>query len=258
MSSVYAFAYYPLSFIELPTPKSTIWRYMSLSQFLAMLDTRTLHFSRADCLGDPLEGTITKPMVELRDFRTSRTLSDKEVRGFWRDQQFRNLKSVAISCWTMSKAESALMWSSYVKGHEGIAIKSTIGRLIAQFPKWRKRRSIPGKPADKEWMPIIIGDVRYLDYENETYPDAFNIIPLLHKHIVYKDERELRALLWITSQSLEEEGVSVPVDLSTLVDSIRVHPRSQPLLAEIVTKATRMHGFTFTVEQSQIVRRPMS
>jgi hypothetical protein len=34
-----------------------VWRYMSLTKFVSMLDTKSLYFSRTDKLSDPFEGS---------------------------------------------------------------------------------------------------------------------------------------------------------------------------------------------------------
>jgi hypothetical protein len=41
-------------------PSTPIWRYFDLPKFIAFLEHRGLWFSRADLLGDPLEGSVTR------------------------------------------------------------------------------------------------------------------------------------------------------------------------------------------------------
>ena len=45
------------------------------------------------------------------------------------------VKHVGVSCWHMSTCESAAMWSLYSKTNEGIAIRSTVGRLLEQVDR---------------------------------------------------------------------------------------------------------------------------
>ncbi|MGI4801337.1 MAG: hypothetical protein ACRYG8_46410, partial [Janthinobacterium lividum] len=62
-----------------------LWRYMDLSKFAALLQKRTLHFARADNLGDPLEGSVPKPSSTwgLRSSGTEKLCRPKtDVCGF--------------------------------------------------------------------------------------------------------------------------------------------------------------------------------
>ena len=44
---------------DLP-PDAVLWRYMDFPKFVSMLKEGALWFSRADLLGDPLEGSFTQ------------------------------------------------------------------------------------------------------------------------------------------------------------------------------------------------------
>ena len=37
-----------------------IWRYMDFTKFVSLLDRKALYFSRADYVGDPFEGAVSK------------------------------------------------------------------------------------------------------------------------------------------------------------------------------------------------------
>lgn len=47
-------------------PAIAIWRYMDFTKFVAMLETRSLFFARADKLGDPFEGSFSRGNALLR------------------------------------------------------------------------------------------------------------------------------------------------------------------------------------------------
>ena len=49
-----------------PPDDAVLWRYMDFTKFVSLLDKRALFFVRADKLGDPFEGTITKVNVTAR------------------------------------------------------------------------------------------------------------------------------------------------------------------------------------------------
>jgi hypothetical protein len=47
-------------FTERVEPEELIWRYFDFPKFVSLLNRRAFYFSRADLLGDPLEGSFTK------------------------------------------------------------------------------------------------------------------------------------------------------------------------------------------------------
>lgn len=59
-------------------PDVPIWRYMSLSRFVWLLQKKALYFARSDLLGDPFEGYYTKPMAQLEDAFVGGQLSDPD------------------------------------------------------------------------------------------------------------------------------------------------------------------------------------
>ena len=50
-----------------PDGNMKIWRYLDLLKLIDFLETRNLHFERADTLGDPHEGTWPEPNIEKRE-----------------------------------------------------------------------------------------------------------------------------------------------------------------------------------------------
>ena len=48
-------------------PDSSIWRYLDFTKLVSLLETRALHFSRADLLGDPYGGSTAISISGHRD-----------------------------------------------------------------------------------------------------------------------------------------------------------------------------------------------
>lgn len=88
-----------------------LWKYMSLSKFLYLLNTHSLYFCRLDCFDDPFEGSLS--LLDKGLFRCT-----DENRQYWE----REVKRHYASCWIKSDHELNLMWNSY--GKDGIAIKT--------------------------------------------------------------------------------------------------------------------------------------
>jgi hypothetical protein len=72
-----------------PTDRTiALWRYMDLSKFVALLQTGKLYFARADKLGDPFEGSVTR----LNSLEADFIIQNREKLGvfsrwgdYWRD-----------------------------------------------------------------------------------------------------------------------------------------------------------------------------
>jgi hypothetical protein len=116
-------------------------------------------FPRAPLLGDPFEGSSTKPMVAARRYIMENRASDPALAGFknlpdsffstWGDAFKRMVqKNYLVSCWHMNEHESAAMWSLYLRSNEGVCIQSTYRRLRSGLPKC-----------------VFIGEVNYIDYQ---------------------------------------------------------------------------------------------
>lgn len=103
--------------LGVPADHVTVWRYMDLSKFLSLLYDQALWLSRADCLGDPLEGSLPTP-----EFAVQQAMKE-ELEGI-SDARRSMLKSVYASCWHISEHESAAMWKLYAQSSDAIAIKS--------------------------------------------------------------------------------------------------------------------------------------
>ena len=48
--------------------QSIIWRYLDLAKYMHLLETASLHFTRADRLGDPFEGSYSRPTIDVRQY----------------------------------------------------------------------------------------------------------------------------------------------------------------------------------------------
>ena len=126
---------------------ATIWRYMSFSKFISILDKNALYFSVANKLEDKWEGTLP--------YKNKENMEESIISFF---EQAR--ASNAINCWHMREVESASMWKSYVNDSDGIAIKSSFSRLTECF------KEIEAITTYK--LPLHVGVVKYINFEKEV------------------------------------------------------------------------------------------
>lgn len=219
-----------------PDDDTPIWRYMDYSKFIAMLEDKSLYFTRGDRFQDRFEGTLPN-MVHPKARRLLEELREYHGRPF-DDEVFNKLnlldrRTVAINCWHMNEIESDAMWKLYLKAQgEGVAIKSTVGRLKSALGDGGRT--------------VHIGAVEYIDYEKDEFEMLNSFSRFLHKRIGFIHEHELRALIglgmkmqsgdrfdFLNAEAEVEFGLKVPVNLRSLIQEIRIAPGAKWL--ELVT-----------------------
>ena len=111
-----------------------VWRYLSFSRFVWMLQKKQLWLARADLLGDPWEIALTgdqlafviarHPIQPIDDPRPRETAQQRIARimPLWRRSTFAN-------CWSKSEHESHALWRIYCDSVEGIAVQTTFSKL---------------------------------------------------------------------------------------------------------------------------------
>jgi len=245
-----------------------IWRYMDLSKFLSMLQG-SLYFPRADRLGDDdyectlPRGNLKKP-YDNRILHFGRTLTPKETEAPDFVEKFESnftyiatqvRQSCYVSCWHMNQNESAAMWKLYLSKNEGVAVRSTTGRLLKVTENHRGAM----KPGFRGC--IKVGVVRYIDFEEEAIPLNSHLNLLIYKRSSFRHEEELRAVHWGLNEPrgiCSEPGQSLAVDLSTLIEHVFVAPTSQSWFEGLVRNLVQQRfGLDLPVAKSAMSRGPL-
>lgn len=223
-----------------PNRKTIIWRYMSLSKFLSLINNEELYFARHDKFFDAQEGILSDP---------DKSFFDSKVPGISSRMKCENLGCTYINCWIMSDTEQYLMLTAYSSIDEGIAIKTTVGNLIDSLD-----------PNDKR--SIYISDVNYIDYKSQYTFDktggfANLLAPFFCKGKYFEQEKELRLIY--NNYEIDErnkiEGVQFKVSLDTLIDEIWIAPVARTWFEEIVKKELILHNIHKQVNRSCINAR---
>jgi hypothetical protein len=235
-----------------------IWRYMDLAKYLAILQRRSLFFPRATLLGDPFEGSSTRPMVAARQYIMKNRASDPALAAYKNlpdsyfsiGEAFKHLvQSYLISCWHMNEHESAAMWSLYLRSNEGVCIQSTYRRLRVCPPRC-----------------VLTCEIKYIDYQTEGFSDdnGFNFIA--HKRKSFEHERELRAVFWEMDgrpyaepykTKIEPAGLWINVDLPSLIETVHISPTADPWLARVIQEVTANYELHVPVLQSALAESPL-
>jgi hypothetical protein len=229
-----------------------LWRYMDLSKFVALLQSKALYFARSDTLGDHFEGSL--PVANAKTYRAN-------IREMWRqafgdttdevlaasdkaqsDMRMKMREEMFISCWHGNEGESAATWRLYAQSGDAVAVKTTFAKLKAALPD-----------------QAILGLVSYVDYEHHVVPVDSLIAPFMIKRASFAHENEVRAALWLALPELKPEtvtiagvGASCGVDLNELVDAVYVSPTSPAWFADVVAGLCQQYGLATTPRQSAL------
>lgn len=233
----------------------SVWRYMDFAKFVSLLSTSCLHFARADLLGDPFEGAISKqskfylPGPNGPEY-VGEIPSVTELRLQGRLKTF-------VNCWHASHHESDAMWRLYGGESKSIAVRTTYSRLDSQLPN-----------------DVWLHSVRYFNFETDELTAApLSLSPFFHKRHSFEHEKEVRAVI----QDRFIEGVgdgkfrkvvvdgesadrirAIPVDLIALLEEIIVSPLSESWFFEVVSQTAEKFGAGgIRVSRSRLLDDPL-
>ena len=264
-----------------PRDQDVAWRYLSMTKFLHLLETGALWFARGDLLGDPHEGSLTRPTAEAHARGREEFL--RSLPSVWPQQlidAYGQQPSMAeqwrmfchVSSWHLNPHEASWMWKSYVPESQGIALRSDFRSMQVAL-----------QSTDR---PVFVGLVRYLDYETESVEMDNAFVPVLTKRREFEGERELRMVVLSVTESpnhthstsitlgpgqppVDEngdeitslpltfvEGVPVAVDLARLIHEVRLAPSAGAWAVDAVKRVIAKYGLTCPVRASTLDDAP--
>lgn len=228
-----------------PSEHEPLWRYVDFSKFIAILETRSLHFAALRTFVDPFEGH--PPRSAISEFRgTPAGLSAEDAARYQElvknnvvsFQQSRNY--CYASCWHANAVESAAMWNVYLQAGEGIAIRTSLANMKAALGE-----------TDDPKLNVGGAMVMYVDYETFRTPVNVFLWAAL-KRLSFKHEREFRLIL------LGEfgDGLPVPVDVGRLIESIVVSPTMPEWMLSLVKSVVVRYGLSCPLTRSTLLIAP--
>jgi hypothetical protein len=233
-----------------PAADATLWRYMDLTRLMALLESSSLFFCRADLFQDAFEGSLARANL---DRRASAVPGDPRDEAYI-DVPYRQMREwTAISCWSSSEHESAAMWSLYCPGGPGVAIRTTFAELCEAFL------------ACEQWK-IFVSKVTYLDYDQAVVPDRHLLAPFLHKRRSFEHEHEVRAVIQRMPDSTMPDrpspfatrgGVSVKVALATLFSRLYISPTAEAWYSDLIRSVVARYQLKCEILQSSLAGDPI-
>jgi hypothetical protein len=239
-----------------------IWRYLDFSKFIALLETKKLHFTRLDDFYDKFEGAYSASDYERFLSHDLLAKIEKPLLSQLIDISVR-LGNFA-SCWHMNNHENYGMWKSYINSKEGVAIKTTVGNLMQSLQNSNNS--------------IVYGNVEYVDFDNLNIRKYFEhqkkngvqIIPIpsFFKRKSFSFENEFRAVIYfqfgISTVDLinqhyidnlmksQKRFFQESVNLDILCSEIYIHPDSPKWFDILVRKVVDRYGIKPRIVKSEI------
>jgi hypothetical protein len=227
---------------------------MDFAKFASLLTSNTLFFSKLKNLGDPWEGEwpdyyhegikkqIINTMPSTQDKDDSPALMQRVINGTTILYDY-----TYVNCWHINDYESDAMWKLYSLTNQGIALKTTIGKLQDELKK-----------TDEDFK---IKRIEYVDHKR-LMPVAKNYLslaePIFYKIKAFEHERELRIafldkkILQNASTMYEGENIekyknplsgrSIPIDLAKLIDAIHISPLAPAWVESSVKSLLEKYG----------------
>jgi len=231
-------------FLQPPDVNARVWRYMDFTNYIWTLESSALYFSRIDLLGDPFEGTTTAASNDAMMKVMNRPPGSQRSQRDWAESNAKLRRDVRrgifVNCWHMNDHESEAMWRQYAKSDQAIAIQTSYRRLVDAFDS-----------------TIIVGAVRYTDYDHAVFPMSNALWPAAHKRLSFKHENEVRALKFAMEDGGGRLGHSVSVDLAKLVERIYVSPSSPSWYEKLAERLTERFGYGFPIKKSRLSEEPV-
>jgi hypothetical protein len=224
---------------------------MDLAKYVSMLDSRALHFARADQMTDAWEGGYGSANKELRP--TLYGEHHERMARHFPAMREAGRTQIYMNCWHVAEDESAAMWSIYQREGKGVAVRSTWAALTS------------GITAEGD---VCGAKVRYIDYANEFVSEGNIFDRFLVKRRNFVHEKEARLLVRDTGQVVPVDAwiepaagtgppvIPVSADLRSVVSVVYVAPSEPAWFRGVVESVTRHYGFDFDVRPSSMDTEP--
>lgn len=243
----------------MPDRDATIWRYMDIGKYLDVITKGRLWFNRVIEFRktDPYEGAITKydheKVTSILESKTKEELKSKlqhygevgvakliddapQKSIYWFQLLFikriplveTNVYTSSISCWHENSSESDAMWALYSQREAGIAIKSTVSRVIKSFESSKRTIHIAKVVYDSgERLSALtsgIYDSILIKRQAFTHENEVRIIALTLDGYETPEWTEANQVHKIDPSRPVSPGVYIGCDVNALIEEVVISP----------------------------------
>ena len=222
-----------------------LWRYVDLISFVALVHSGRLYLPLLASLEDPWEGSPGMQDM-VRHAAEAGTTPAEQVEALAAYQaRFRHLRSkLAASCWYGAEHESAAMWELYAARGRGIALQSTVGRLLSSM--------------EADW-PLTIGRVNYIDHLSSSVTGS-DLGSAFAKNRAYEHESEVRIIVELSDFEVQvnRDSRRLAGRRWTLIEDDRAEEGSPPVINQVRMgdwDEIAFDGVYVTVDVDQLLER---
>lgn len=236
-----------------------LWRYMSFSQFMCIVEFKAIWFSKLDNFTDKSEGEFNlddmvaimlgnTPYLILKNqfSKDKHRLLPEEFKHIFYNIYEDAKKNTFVNCWNCDDTDSELMWSKYTSNNpNSVAIVTKYEMLVDAFAYC------------KENFFFEIRKINYVNEKKHIAVDSYDKLGYVFlKRKRYHSESELRVVAYKLNEfdsglyefkyELKESGgfgLNIPVELNRLVDTIAINPDADSWFVKLIEKICYENGF---------------
>lgn len=208
------------------TNETKLYRYISLGQFLSLVEGRQTYLTSVSQWYDRWESPIAQ-LIEV--FVPSMKNVQARLYG---------------QCWSLA-AESDAMWRIYSPQGDGLLIETT-AKQLRQIDYAKKGLLAPVIYFDD--MNDLIGPI------SRAYPAPFNSAFYKRKAFAYEQEVRLVAAdrRHYDCANQEQDRVYIDLDPVALINNVVVDPRAKDWYVDVVRQYCQRSGFAFVLRKSEL------
>lgn len=231
----------PLKIEKSLSDDTKLWRYIDLSKFVSLLDSKALWLARSDTFRDQREGQFPPEMRKAIE-EAYEKLPKKEDSPIQNADDFQEYlcKNAYVSCWHKNVDENMVMWELYGRDSNSVAIQTTVGKLKSNISK-----------IDSGGLEFHLKNVRYSSAED--LEGKFNYTtPFFIKRPYFSFEQEARILLSTYSAINPNKHTPIGKAIELKIEAIEkvlVHPDSHDWFVRVVESISANYGLKDVVER---------
>lgn len=253
---------------------ATIYRYLTFSKFISMLSYQALWFPKLNILRDKFEGGLPFPAeknMRKEDAKWKDKFNTPEFHAQIDNWSNKNVEDgrelVLVNCWFLGCEESPRIWEEYVGTNEGVAIKSTISKLMQYV------NLIPDPNVSQ------IGKVEYIDFTKHmmnSYIASQAFERAFLKDNRYCHEQEVRMVTMSfkylgcvsmegqpytveqcsgkNMNNFENSGLYIGINFEKLVDTVILASNAPIWFEKLIRRIFELSKFNIPIERSQLIK----